>query len=41
MIKKAKIQAEANAAIDANNGFGLIAMATGTGEIKNRCRQSI
>ncbi len=27
--KKAKIQVEANAAIDANNGFGLIAMATG------------
>lgn len=32
--KKAKVQAEANAAIDANGGFGLIAMATGTGKSK-------
>lgn len=32
--KKAKVQAEANKAIDANGGFGLIAMATGTGKSK-------
>lgn len=32
--KKAKVQAEANAAIDANGGFGLIAMATGVGKSK-------
>lgn len=32
--KKAKVQAEANIAIDANDGFGLIAMATGTGKSK-------
>lgn len=32
--KKAKVQAEANISIDNNQGFGLIAMATGTGKSK-------